>query len=335
MDQHQPQQEPPPAAAPSVTPTDDMRGEPAEGSPPEPDEGRLEFIGGQRPEPVEGHRPEFTEGQRPEFTEGSRSEFSDGRRGPWIQWGDPGGFEWNRYELPIAALPLELEGLRIAHLTDLHVRRSWLAGFDELIERVRAAAPDLILITGDYVESKRHHDPAVPHVRRILENLRAPLGCFGILGNHDRYKLAPKLEGTGLTLLDATRQVIETRGAQLELIGLPGVDRKDLTPRVLQRFPGPTKGVPRIVLAHFPDSLRKAASLRADVFLAGHTHGGQICLPGRWPILRHDSLPRRLCKGVHRAAGTWLVVSRGLGFTNIPLRVFCPTEVVELALTRG
>ena len=257
------------------------------------------------------------------------------RRGPWLQWRDPGGFEWNRYELPIPALPPELDGLRIAHLTDLHVRKTWRRGFDELIERVRAEAPDLILITGDYVDNKRHHDPAVPHVRWLLEGLRARLGVFGILGNHDRYKLAPKLEGTGLTMLDSKRHVIEVGDTRLELIGLPGVHRHDVTGQVLESFPAPQRGVPRIVLSHFPDVLRNAAILRPDVFLAGHTHGGQICLPGRWPIIRHDSLPRRLCTGVHRAANTWLVVSRGLGFTDIPLRVFCPTEVVELVLTRG
>lgn len=260
---------------------------------------------------------------------------ADPARGPWLQWRDPGSFEWNRYELPIAALPPQLDGLRIAHITDLHVRKAWRSGFDELIERVRTEAPDLILITGDYVESKRRHDPAVPHVRRILEGLRARLGSFGILGNHDRYHLAPKLEGVGLTLLDSKRHVIDVEGAELELIGLPGVDRRDVTRQVLEAFPPRQKGVPRIVLSHFPDVLRKAVVLRPDVYLAGHTHGGQICLPGRWPIIRHDSLPRRLCTGVHRAASTWLVVSRGLGFTDIPLRLFCPTEVVELVLTRG
>lgn len=256
-------------------------------------------------------------------------------RGPWIQWRDPGGFEWNRYELPIAALPPQLEGLRIAHITDLHVRSGWRRGFDELIERVRSEAPDLILITGDYVDYKRRQDPAVPHVRRMLESLSAPLGCFGTLGNHDRHKLAPKLEGTGLTLLNGARHLLDVDGAGLELIGLPGVDRRDLTPQVLESFPRRQPGVPRIVMCHFPDGLRKAAALQPDVYLAGHTHGGQICLPGGWPPVRHSPLPRRLCKGLHRAANTWLVVSRGMGFTNIQLRLFCPTEVIELILTRG
>lgn len=273
--------------------------------------------------------------EAPRLDPSAESSHAPPARGPWLQWRDPGGFEWNRYELPIAALPLQLEGLRIAHITDLHVRNSWRRGFDELLARVRSEAPDLVLLTGDYVDHKRRHDPAVPHVRRLLEGLSAGLGCFGTLGNHDRHQLAPKLQGTGLTLLDGVRHLLEIDGVQLELIGLPGVDRKELTPQVLDQFPPRRAGVPRIVMCHYPDGLRQAAVLRPDVYLSGHTHGGQICLPGGWPLVRHSPLPRRLCKGVHRAANTWLVVGRGMGFTNIQLRLFCPTEVIELVLTRG
>jgi predicted MPP superfamily phosphohydrolase len=66
--------------------------------------------------------------------------------------------------------------------------------------------------------------------------------------------------------------------------------------------------------------------------LAGHTHGGQACLPGGIPIIRHDTLPRRYCRGVNRLFDTWLVVSRGMGFATRQFRVFCPAEVVELVL---
>ena len=256
-------------------------------------------------------------------------------RGGWLEIGGPRAFEWNRYEIPVAGLPPQLEGLRIAHISDLHTRRSWRPQFDRLIERVRQEAPDLILITGDFVDSKRNHAPALPHVLRLVEQLKAPLGCFGTLGNHDRQALQRELDGSGVTLIEGREHVIEVDGAELELIGLPGVDRKHLTPEVLRRFSPRRFGVPRIVLCHFPDHVRKAAALRPDLYLAGHTHGGQVCLPGGRPILRHDSLPRRLCRGVHRAANTWLVVSRGLGCTNLPIRVFCPPEVIELKLTRG
>jgi hypothetical protein len=125
--------------------------------------------------------------------------------------------------------------------------------------------------------------------------------------------------------------------ATIELIGLPGVDRRDLDRGFVDAVPprGATPpGTLRIVLSHFPDHLRRTEVLRPDLFLAGHTHGGQVCLPGMVPIIKHDSLPRPLTTGVHRVGPTWLVVTRGLGTTTLPLRVFCPPEVMEIVLKR-
>jgi hypothetical protein len=247
----------------------------------------------------------------------------------------PWGFEWNRYTLPIPGLPAELEGFRIAQISDLHLRPFWSSVYDDLIARIQSKAPDAIFMTGDFVNNKRNHDREAPFAHRLVSQLSAPYGVFGVLGNHDRYGLPAKLEGTGITLLDARRQVLEVHGAALELIGLPGVDRKDVTPQVLASFPPKQPGVPRIVLSHFPDVLTKAEPLEPDIYFAGHTHGGQVCLPGGIPIIRHDSLPRKLGKGVHKIKGTWLVVSRGIGFTGISVRLFCPSEVVEVVLSRG
>lgn len=256
-------------------------------------------------------------------------------RGPRIQYRVPWQVEWNRRDLPVGDLPRALEGFRVIHLTDLHLRRFWSEAYDRLIRRVNDAAADLILITGDFVNSKRNHVPEVPFARRFVSQLQARFGCFGILGNHDRYGLEPRMNGSGVMLLDGRRQVIEVNGAPLELIGLPGVDRRDVTGEVLERFPPREPGMPRLVLAHFPDLIRKARVLQPDIFFAGHTHGGQICLPGGIPIIRHDSLPPRLVRGIHRVDRTWLVVSRGLGFTGLPLRLFCPAEVIEITLVGG
>jgi predicted MPP superfamily phosphohydrolase len=253
--------------------------------------------------------------------------------GPWLQRRVPHGFEWNRYVLPIESLPRQLEGLRIAQITDLHIRPFWSEVYDQLIERVRSEAADLIFITGDLNNKKRNCLPAVPFIRKFVSGLSAPLGLFGILGNHDRWALAPHLEGCGITMLDARRQLIEHEGAKLELLGLPGVHRKEVTRQIIDSFPPRQPDVPRLILSHFPDILRKAAHLRPDIYFAGHTHGGQVCLPGGIPIIRHDKLPRRFCSGVHRALDTWLVISRGLGFTGIAMRLFCPAEVIEIKLT--
>ena len=127
--------------------------------------------------------------------------------------------------------------------------------------------------------------------------------------------------------------VLDHAGQKVELIGLPGAHRRDLDDRFFPGQPPKTPGVPRIVLGHFPDQIRRADGVEADVYLAGHTHGGQVCLPGRRAIIRHDRLPRQYAHGVHRwKDSTWMVVHRGMGFSLLPIRVFCPAEVVEITL---
>ena len=88
-------------------------------------------------------------------------------------------------------------------------------------------------------------------------------------------------------------------------------------------------------MSHYPEHIRRTRHLEPDLFLAGHTHGGQVCLPGGHPDHHPQQAPPPLLRGVHRVDGTWLVVNHGLGFSGLPLRVLCPAEVVELTLQSG
>jgi predicted MPP superfamily phosphohydrolase len=252
----------------------------------------------------------------------------------WLQLARPSGLEWTRVELPVPKLPPALDGLRILHLTDFHLRKRWYKAFDVLLARIADDPPDLLLSTGDYVDDKKNFRPALPLVLRLVAGFRARLGCFGIIGNHDGPRLAPELNGTNLAMIVGERRAIEIGdgGAGIELIGIPGVKRKDLDPNFIPAQPPRKPGLLRVVLSHFPDHLKRARSLDTDLFLAGHTHGGQVCLPGGVPIIKHDSLPRRLCRGIHRVGPTWLIVGRGLGFSGLPIRAFCPPEAIEIVL---
>jgi predicted MPP superfamily phosphohydrolase len=267
------------------------------------------------------------------------------RPGPWFQFRLPDCWEWNRVELPVPNLPRALEGLRILHVSDFHLRRFWTPAYDELLARIGRNVPDLLLCTGDYVEDKQDYRPAMPMVMRLVAGFRGRLGCFSILGNHDKYAMTSRLRREGLTMLDGARhelRVSRGRGgasnpseATIELIGLPGVDRSHLRDDFVRSVPRRREGTLRIVLSHFPSHLpRVQFDLQPDLFLTGHTHGGQICLPGGYPILRHDPSPRRLCTGIHWVGRTWLVVNRGFGFSGMQMRMFCPAEVLELTLTR-
>jgi predicted MPP superfamily phosphohydrolase len=269
------------------------------------------------------------------------------RPGPWLQFRLPDGWEWNRVRLPVPNLPRPLEGLRILHLSDFHLRRFWTPAYDHLVARIRRSDPDLLLCTGDYVEDKQDHRPAMPMVMRLVKGFRARLGAFSILGNHDKYVMTSHLERAGLAMLDGRRHELRVaRGARhgagydspeatIELVGLPGVLRSHLSSDFIRSIPRRRENTLRIVLSHFPSHLpRVQFDLQPDLFLTGHTHGGQICLPGGHPVLRHDPSPRRLCTGIHWIDRTWLVVNRGFGFSGMPVRMFCPAEVLELTLTR-
>ncbi len=251
---------------------------------------------------------------------------------PWVQWRGPSDFIWRKLPLAVAGLPSELDGLRILHLSDFHTRGYWPQAYDTLLARIAANPPDLILVTGDFVESRRNHMPAVPHVKRLIQGFVARLGCFGTLGNHDLYHFAPHLDDTNVKLLEGDRTLIHLSNAAVELIGLPGVARKDLKDDFLRALPPRGAGTLRIVLSHFPDHVRRSLPLEPHLFLCGHSHGGQVCLPGGVPLITHTKLPRRLCRGVHRLGQTWMIVNHGLGFSGPPVRVLCPSEVIELTI---
>jgi predicted MPP superfamily phosphohydrolase len=254
------------------------------------------------------------------------------QRFDWLQFFPPRAIEWNRVELPIKRLPRALHGLRVLHLSDVHLRRRWPAALNPLFDRIRQDPPDLLFFTGDFVDNKWNHRPAMPQVRRFIEQFTARIGCFAIHGNHDSYKIGEALRDSHVKFLDGCRQVIEARGEKIEIIGFPGKHRKELTADFIKSLPEPAAHVPRIILSHFPDHLKKTGGLGADLFLSGHTHGGQVCMPDGGALLWHDGLPRKLAKGAHRIGDTWLVVSRGIGWTGLPIRAFSLPEVVEMKL---
>jgi len=242
-------------------------------------------------------------------------------------------FEWTRIDLPIAQLPPVLHGLRILHLTDTHIDRRWDPAYDQLIGRLRDDPPDLILFTGDFVDDRVDHRRALPMVERFVTSLSARIGIYAVLGNHDGDLLGPRLPGWGVHLIDNRYVRLESSEAALELVGISGVKRRSVDVPLLQNLPARQVGIPRIVLGHYPDQVQfVSTSVQADLMLVGHTHGGQICLPGGRALLTHDYLPKRMARGTHQFGPTLLVVNRGFGWTRLRVRVFCPAQVVELRL---
>ena len=229
--------------------------------------------------------------------------------------------------LPVSGLPPGLDGLRIALLTDIHHSR--MVPADDVtaaVQMAMAQRPDLIVLGGDYVT---FGDRAfVGPVAELLAPLRAPHGVFAILGNHDDDRDLPAaLTKQKIQVLKDARTRLEIRGEALELTGL----------RFWTRDPSHIAGVLRkardtvLLLAHDPRRLTEAAALNIPAVLSGHTHGGQVVLPGigalarrRFPVL----------EGLGSRENTSIFVSRGIGTVYAPVRINCPPEVAMVTLQR-
>ena len=235
-------------------------------------------------------------------------------------------------ELPTPALPPAFDGLSILHLSDLHITR-WTHRLQNWRRRLAALEPDLAVITGDLSHRGWRWKQSLPNVLKLLEVLHPPLGCFFILGNHDALGLGEELQKAGPVYLVNQSVILERADQRLAIIGLAQHRRIDTDiPAAMQKVrPADFK----LMLLHYPDLIYAAAAAGVDVCLAGHTHGGQICLPAGRPLLRLDSLPPHMCTGIHRIGSTWLVINRGIGKAGLRLRMFCPPHAMMLTLRRG
>ena len=237
-------------------------------------------------------------------------------------------------DLPIVGLPPDLDGFRLLHLSDTHLRARWHPSYDRLLAEVESLDVNLIAFTGDWVDDKFDHRPGLPTALRFARGLRSRLGVFSCLGNHDGDLIAPYLIDVGIRVLVGELVRIVGGDGSIEIVGLPGVAREDLSDDLIASFGQPATDAFRLLLTHFPDHLRRIGPLTPHLMLAGHTHGGQVCKPGGNAIISHDSLPKRFASGLHRVDDTWLHVSRGLGCTMWQLRVYSPPQITVFRLTR-
>lgn len=235
-------------------------------------------------------------------------------------------------DLPCRRLPQPFDGLRLLHLSDMHVTR-WTRRLETWEEMLRTLTPDLVAITGDLGHRSWTWKRSLPNVRRIMDALHPPLGTFFILGNHDSAKLGPALEGPDRRMLENETAWLRRGGARIAVIGIHQHRRIDTDIPAAMRDVRPDDF--KLMLLHYPDLIYPAMAAGADVCLAGHTHGGQICWPDGRPILRLDVLPHAMCTGVHQLNGTWMVVNRGIGAAGLRVRMFCPPHIMMMTLRRA
>jgi predicted MPP superfamily phosphohydrolase len=244
-----------------------------------------------------------------------------------------------RRTLVFPDLPPGLDGLRIAHLSDvhagIHMQREKMEG---IVAQTNALQPDLIVQTGDMIDISQSF---IPDYVRAFRDLRAPLGVVTVLGNHDRYTgsdaVIRGVRDAGQTFLRNDAHLLEHRGATLALLGIddPRNWRADDPQEedigaAQRRAPGDAF---RILLAHRPGAFDGAAPRDIPLTLAGHIHGGQFYLPViGWSAGR---LITKYVMGHFRQDRSQLYVSRGIGVVGVPLRVFVPPEIALFELRRA
>jgi uncharacterized protein len=245
--------------------------------------------------------------------------------------------ELNELEVPVPGLAAPLDGLRVLHLSDLHLGTFSLAGraLAQALAWADREQPDLVAITGDLVTRARGRAA----FEAALARLSPRGGTFAVLGNHDvddsrdpfRHPAdLSDLHVPGTALLRDEAMTVALGGARVQVVGVdPAAYRAG---RSLPAERADPKADLRILLCHYPGVTRRLPPGVFDLILAGHLHGGQICLPTPWGRLRLKDLRAAHWEGLHRTDAGWLHVSRGLGTSFVPVRLLARPQATLLTL---
>jgi predicted MPP superfamily phosphohydrolase len=234
-------------------------------------------------------------------------------------------------EVPVARLAPAFHGATVLLMTDIHtgpfLQPRALA---ETFRRLQDLQPDLILVGGDLTTGTvEEFLPFMP----AFKALHAPLGVFAVMGNHDYYSGKPRqlmelIRQAGMTLLQNASVTLERQGQSMVLAGLDDLHwgQPDMTAALGTGEP------PHLLLSHNPDVFFEASRKGVSLTLAGHTHGGQIRLPGLPLLIKMSRFA--LDEGRYVHASAQLVVSRGMGVTGMPVRLDCSPEAMLISLQR-
>jgi hypothetical protein len=221
-------------------------------------------------------------------------------------------------------VPLNFEGFTILHLSDLHADMNRGATL-RLIELLREVQYDICVLTGDYRgQTYGPFDAALEGVAQVRTHLKELV--YGVLGNHDTIRMVPGLEEIGIRMLLNESETIVRDDQRIHLAGIDDAHyyRADNIEKTASGIP---HGEFSILLSHTPEIYRQAAHAGFRLLLSGHTHGGQVCLPGSIPVTLDSVLPRRMGSGpwkYHQMAG---YTSVGVGSSIVPVRFNCPPEI--------
>jgi predicted MPP superfamily phosphohydrolase len=241
-----------------------------------------------------------------------------------------------KYKYTSPNVPADFEGVRIIFLSDIHFSRTFpLDHLKGLFELTNGLSPDMILMGGDYVT--KDPDLIAPFFEEA-KTLTAPLGVYGVLGNHDRRTDAQLSEQamrqSGITLLDNFAVWIKKGGSRIRVGGVG--DLTTGTQNIEPMLKGTEKNDLMILVTHHPDYAEQLLPEdRIDLMFCGHTHGGQISFMGKWIPPWPGSAKLKYLTGVIKQGCTTVIVSNGIGTIGPPIRIFAAPQIWEVTLSKG
>lgn len=245
-----------------------------------------------------------------------------------------GDIRLNRFDIALAGLPSAFEGYTILHMSDLHADGP--IDLETPLARILSEIEvDLCALTGDYRYRLRgSHEAASAPMARILRHVSARDGIVGVLGNHDLATMIEPLRAAGIKMLVNDHLTLRRGTDAVHLIGLDDVHAYQRAEEAVRALAGMPEGF-RILLLHSPELLDEAEAAGISLYLAGHTHGGQICLPGGFPPMVNIKTPRRYARGLWRHGEMTGYTTHGVGVSAMPLRYNSRGEVAVITLRKA
>lgn len=239
----------------------------------------------------------------------------------------------NEFEIPFKNLPQSFDGYKILLLTDLH-----LSSLENIALKISQFCSgldyDLCILGGDYCNGKGEDiETVIDELPKLIRQLKTKSKVYAVLGNHDISEVGEFLEKIGVNVLLNENCKIERSDDSITLVGLDDchyykADDFDLAEEGIN----PVEF--KILICHSPENYAAAAKRGYDLYFAGHTHGGQICLPGSVPVVTNATVPRHLIKGIWKHQKMTGYTSTGAGSAQTPLRFFCQPEVCLITLRK-
>lgn len=260
-----------------------------------------------------------------------------------MYYAEPNWIRTDRVTISDPALAGILDGVRVVQISDMHVEESLGYRERKLIEKVNELSPDILLITGDFFSDHKTRDSAAMHrtASDLIRSFKVKLGIYGVVGNYDHFRNAQEREAftrsAGVHILSKESREIQLPGNKsLWLAGLDGSwdrdTKADIQAKLRKTLAHVPDNAPVILIYHYPDIFGEANRAGVNLVLAGHTHGGQIGIP--FLIHMSDSANKStFMSGLFDAGKTKMYVNRGIGTTNVPIRLFCRPEITEFKFT--